>query len=85
MFFIIWVFKSIDSLSIISQFLKSGRQLLLDKYGCCEDKLEACHIIEVKNNGNYDINNGLLLWFSKNINKLLYTFQKTYFLLLITL
>ncbi len=44
------------------------RQLLLDRYGCCiisnnncYEELEACHIIEVKNNGDDDINNGLLL------------------------
>ena len=49
------------------------REQLINKYkNCiisnndCLDELEACHIIEVKNNGDYNINNGLLL--SRNLH-----------------
>lgn len=54
------------------------RNLLLNKYKkCiitnneCIDELEACHIIELKNGGKCDINNGLLL--ERNIHA---TFDK---------
>jgi hypothetical protein len=54
------------------------RNQLLNKYkkciitnNDCIDELEACHIIEYKDGGNYDINNGLLL--ERNIHS---TFDK---------
>jgi len=57
---------------------KDFRKELLKKYGkcivsdnTCYDELEACHLIEVKDDGNYDINNGIIL--EANLHK---TFDK---------
>ena len=57
---------------------KDFRKELLKKYGkcivsdnTCYDELEACHLIEVKDGGNYDINNGIIL--EANLHK---TFDK---------
>lgn len=56
------------------------RDIIIKKYKACVitnnqciDELEACHIIEVKDNGSYDVNNGLLL--ERNLHS---TFDKNY-------
>ena len=56
------------------------RQLLLEKYktciiskNSCLDELEACHIVEIKNNGNYSIDNGIIL--ERNLHS---TFDKNF-------
>ena len=57
---------------------KEFRTELLNKYGKCiisdntyVDELEACHIVEVKDGGDYYINNGIIL--EANLHK---TFDK---------
>jgi predicted restriction endonuclease len=57
---------------------KEFRSELLNKYGkciisgnSCVDELEACHLVEVKDGGDYYINNGIIL--EANLHK---TFDK---------
>jgi hypothetical protein len=57
---------------------KEFRMELLKKYGkcivsgnTCIDELEACHLVEVKDDGTYDLSNGILL--EANLHK---TFDK---------
>ena len=65
--------KNIYNISLITQKItrlsqKEFRKELLKKYGkclisnnTCIDELEACHLVEVKDDGDYNINNGIIL------------------------
>ena len=65
--------KNIYNISLITPKItrlsqKEFRKELLKKYGkclisdnTCLDELEACHLVEVKYDGDYKINNGIIL------------------------